>query len=109
MADQDRQLVALTGQSFEERDQVGDHDFGPVATAGDGVEAGGLAMPPGVRRNDAVVATPALRRVRPAQARVGEAVQQNQGRAVSTPELVHREVEAAAWVSHGPKYGSRGA
>ena len=99
VTDQQRPLVALAGECFQERDHVGNHDVGPVAPARGRVEAGRFAVPARVGRDDAVVVTPATHRIRPAQSRVGETVQQHQGRAVVAPQLVHPQ-----WLSHVQKY-----
>jgi spermidine synthase len=111
VTDQQRQLVTLAGECFQEGDHVGNHDVGPVAPARGRVEAGRFAVPARVRRDDAVAVTPPTHRIRPAQSRVGETVQQHQGRAIRTSELVNTELvqtEGAshwdAWVSHGQKY-----
>ena len=104
VTDQQRAPVALAGECLQEQDHIGNHDLGAVAPARGRVEAGRLAVPAGVWRNDAVVVTPAAYRIRPAQARVGETVQQHQDRAVGAPQLVHPQ-----WLSHVHKYRPAGA
>jgi len=91
VTDQKREGAAPARECFQDGEHVSDHVLGPVAAAGGRVEAGGLAVPASVWRDDAVVVTPAANRVRPAQTRVGETVQQHQGWATIAPELTNHQ------------------
>ena len=104
VTDQDRHLLAPTSECLQETYQVSDHARRPVNAPRGRIEARRVAVSPSVRRNDAILVAPAAHSVWPAQPRVGKAMQQHQGRASISPELVDHESTLLRRLRHAHKY-----